>query len=91
MNIIYLRIGFSASVALVLRVDQGMDNLDELQLLNDTEVETLYKLVRRPGGNIVNPDAAGAGQPEFIHAQGSTISMCSVSNIKHAYFFHFSS
>ena len=70
MNDMYLCLGFSVSTALVLRVDQGMDNLDELELLSDTEIEALCKLVRRPGGHIMIPNAAGAGQPEFIPAQG---------------------
>ena len=86
MNDMYLHLGFSISATLVLRVDQGMENLDELELLSDIEVEALCKLVRRPGGHIVNPNAAGAGQPEFIPVQGSTISIHSVSNLKHACF-----
>ena len=68
MSAMYLRLGFSVSTALVLLVYQGMENLDELELLDDTEVEVLCKLVRRPGGHTVNPNAAGAGQPEFIPA-----------------------
>ena len=68
MNVMYLRLGFSVSAALMLHVDQGMENLDELELLDDTEVEVLCKLVRRPGGHTVNPNAARAGQPEFIPA-----------------------
>ena len=91
MNAMHLRLDFSASAALVLRVDQGMEKLDKLQLLNDTEVEALCKLVGRPGGHIVNPDAAGAGQPEFIPAQSSAMYMHSVSNLKHICFFHSSS
>ena len=86
MNSMYLRLGFSISAALMMRVDQGMENLDELELLSDIEVEALCKLVRRPGGHIMNLNAAGAGQPEFIPVQGSAISMHSFSNLKHACF-----
>ena len=35
----------------------------------------------------MNPNATGAGQPEFIPAQGSAISMRSISNLKHTCFF----
>ena len=87
MNAMYLRLGFSGLVVIVLRVDQGMENLDKLELIDDTEVEALCKLVRRQRGQISNPNVAGAGRPALISAQGNAISIHLVSNLKHTCFF----
>jgi hypothetical protein len=48
------RIGFSAAAATNLTDTQGMDNLDEFYLLDDTEITNLCKTVRRHGGLLAN-------------------------------------
>ena len=55
MHAIYLCLRFSAPAAIVSHVDQDMENIDELELLNNVEVEALYKLVRRSGGIFPTP------------------------------------
>jgi hypothetical protein len=59
------RIGFSAAAATNLTDTQGMDNLDEFYLLDDTEITNLCKTVRRPGGLLANnvPDPGHAITP----------------------------
>ena len=64
-----------------------MDEISELALLSDTECKSLCKLMRRPGGLIPNPNAAGAGQPPMINTPGHTVSMRAVTNLKPACFF----
>ena len=58
MRTMYARIGFTAAAAQVIVDEQGLDSLDEVKLLTDDEIESLCKVIRRPGGSI--PGAAGA-------------------------------
>ena len=56
----YGRIGFSAEAALVITDTQGIDNMEELEILTDGEIENICKVIRRPGGidpisNVANP------------------------------------
>ena len=73
--------------------DQGMDDLEELALLTDTEVENLCKVVRRPGGTIDNPnrnDEDGdpvAGQPATITNPGQTVALRAENNLKMACYY----
>ena len=82
MQAMYLRLGFSAAAGTLLTDAQGMDTLVELRILKDEEVDSLCKLLRRPGGMIVNPQAAAAGQPAEIPAVGQNVSMRAVTNLK---------
>jgi hypothetical protein len=50
----YQGLGFSNEAATRLSMDQGMHTLEELQLLKDDEVESLCKVIRRPGGVVMN-------------------------------------
>jgi len=50
--------------------DQGMDSLDELRELTDTEVESLMKIVHRPGGTVPNPEIAIAAVNGVAPAAG---------------------
>ena len=61
---------------------QGIDDLSEISLLVDEEVEDICKLVRRPGGNIVNPNVDAVGQPAEIPVPGQVVSMRAVTNFK---------
>jgi hypothetical protein len=50
MRTMFVRIGFTNVAAQVIVDEQGMDTLDEIQLLTDDEIENLCKVIRRPGG-----------------------------------------
>ncbi|KAI2513671.1 hypothetical protein MHU86_811 [Fragilaria crotonensis] len=54
------RIGFTEAAAQALVEEQGIDSLDEVRLMTDEEIESLCKVLRRPGGMV--PGAAGAAQ-----------------------------
>jgi ribosomal protein S13 len=46
------RIGFTEAAARALVEEQGIDNLEEVKLLIDDEIESLCRVIRRPGGNL---------------------------------------
>jgi ribosomal protein S13 len=50
MRTIFIRIGFTTAAAQAIAEDQGLDNLAEVKLLTDDEIESLCKVLRRPGG-----------------------------------------
>ena len=72
MTSMYTRIGFIASAAGLLVNDQGMDNIDELELISDTKVDAPVKVVKHPG------DITGAGGA----ALGTHVSMQACTNLK---------
>jgi len=59
------RLGFSQAAAQVIVDEQGLDSLAEIQLLTDDEVESLCRVIRRPGGTIpgLNPGDAPVNNP----------------------------
>ena len=68
------RLGFTGQEPVMLTVDQGIDHIDELKSLDADEIETLLKLLRRPGGTIVNTNANNPGKPANITALGISVS-----------------
>jgi len=50
MHAALCRLGFSAQAASDIIGEQGIDTLEELRVLDDKEVESLCKVVRKPGG-----------------------------------------
>jgi ribosomal protein S13 len=57
------RIGFTAAGAQAIVDEQDISSLAEVQLLTDDEIESLCKVLRRPGGMVNAPGAApGAAQ-----------------------------
>ena len=60
------RLGFSAKGAGFITDNQGLDTLDELKLLTNDEIESLFKVVWRPGGTIPNPNDGDPGQPAML-------------------------
>ena len=44
------RLGFSDKAAGFITNDQGLDTLDELKVITNDEIESLCKVVMRPGG-----------------------------------------
>jgi hypothetical protein len=83
MRTMLQRIGFSAAVSHVLVDKQGMDTLAEIQLLSDDEVESLCRVIRRPGGTIPgpNPDDAPVNNP------GTPVNLGAESHLKLLAFF----
>src|SRR5688500_7751768 len=75
-------LGFSPAAALAMIDEQDMDSLEEFELLNDKQVEQLCTVVRKPGGTILNPQAAVAGQPAHIQNPGCSINFKAESNLK---------
>ena len=77
LNDMYVRLGFTPPAAAQLTGGQGMDDLTELSLLSNTEVESLCKLVRNPGGT-----TAGVGRAPPQPNRGLAISMKAITNLK---------
>jgi len=44
------RLGFTTQAATAIMADQGINSLEELRILDDKEVESLCKVIRKPGG-----------------------------------------
>ena len=76
------RLGFLDQGLEILTVDQGVDRISELKDLGDDEVETLLKLLCRPGGTVPNPNAANPGQASHIAAPGISVSMRAATHLK---------
>ena len=81
------RLGFSAASCTFITDSQGLDSLDELKLLTDSEIESLCKVVRRPGGTMANPAAGAAGQPALIPNPGLPVQLRAELNLKLACYF----
>ena len=56
-------LGLFAKVAGFVTDDQGLDTLDALKVLTKDEIESLCKVVWRPGGTVPNPNSGDPGQP----------------------------
>ena len=72
------RIGFFAEASLVITDAQGIDCMEELQILTDGEIENLCKVIRRSGG--INPITNVANL-------GLNVSLRAKNNLKLAKFF----
>ena len=77
------RLGFSDEAATSIQVDQGLSTLDEFELLSDSDVSDLCKVVRRPGGTVAAVGAPG-GQ---VANPGISVSMRAETNLKLACYF----
>ena len=75
----YVRLGFTNNAAHAITDDQQIDTITELGLLQDADIETLCKVVRRPGGTIPNPVA---DEPQLVPDPGVPISMRAEGNLK---------
>jgi len=62
--------------------DQDMNSFDEFKLTTNKEVESLCKVVRRPGGMIANPMAGDPNQPQVIPNPGLPVSQRVDNNLK---------
>ena len=76
---VYVRLGFTNAAAHAITDDQQIDTVTELGLLTDDDVETLCKVIRRPGGTIPNPVA---DEPQLVPDPGIPVSMRAENNLK---------
>jgi len=55
MRQVMVRMGFTneGAAAVVNPEGQGVDSIENLRLMTDTDVESLCAVIRRPGGTIV--------------------------------------
>ena len=53
------RLGFTGAAQIFITDAQGLNTLEEFCILTGSEVESLIKVIRRPGGTIADP-APGA-------------------------------
>ena len=58
MRAMFERMGFTNAAASLLTDDQGIDTLIEVRNMEDANIENLFKVLRRPGGQNTsgNPD-----------------------------------
>ena len=75
----YVRLGFTNLAAHAITDDQQIDTIAELSLLQDDDIETLCKVVRRPGGTIPNPVG---DEPQLVPDPGVPISLRAETNLK---------
>jgi hypothetical protein len=77
-----VRIGFTVEAAQALVEEQGMDSLDEIKLLTDDEIESLCKVIRRPGGMIPAPPGGPAGGAANIPSPGVSVNLRAEGHLK---------
>ena len=78
MRQVYQRCGFTADAANAVEDAQSIDSVDELRLINDSEIENLCKVIRRPGGVIANPVNVG----QMIPNPGVHVALRAENNLK---------
>lgn len=76
------RLGFTNPAAQAICDDQGITDLDEIRILDDSDVENLCKVVRRPGGTVPGADAQAPAVPN----PGISVSLRAENNLKLAAF-----
>ena len=54
MHQMFERLGFMTAAANAIIQDQGIDSLEEVQLLESSNVETPCKTIRHPSGTILS-------------------------------------
>ena len=75
------RLGFTGVAQTFITDAQGLDTLEEFRILTDSEVESLVKVIRRPGGTIADP-APGAAPDTRIPNPGIAVSLRAGNNLK---------
>ena len=86
MRVAMVRIGFSEQAAQALVEEQGIATLDEIRLLSDNEIESLCKVIRRPGGRLPPAAGAAAGAAQ-IPNPGVQVNLRAAMNLKLLYFY----
>ena len=80
MRAAYVRLGFTQEAALLITDDQGLIELEEIRLMTDPEVVNLCKVLRRPGGTMMVPNAAGVNVQ--VPNPGNKVSLLAENNLK---------
>ena len=68
-----MRLELLAKAAGFITDDQGLETLDEMKVLTNDEIESLCKLVRRPGGTVRNPNYGDPGKPATLSNPGEQV------------------
>ena len=74
-------LGFTGAAQIFITDAQGLNTLEEFRILTDSKVESLVKVIRRPGGTIADP-APGAAPDIHILNPGVTVSLRAEYNLK---------
>ena len=74
------RLGFTGAAQTFTTNAQGLDTLEEFRILTDSEVESLVKVIRRPGGTIAGA-APGAAPDPRIPNPGIAVSLRAENNL----------
>ena len=82
MRAAMVRIGLTEMAAQALVDKQGMDSLEEIKLLRDDEIESLCKVIRRPGGMIPAPPGGAAGGAANIPNPGVPVNQRAEGHLK---------
>ena len=61
--------------------------MDELKLLTNDEIESFFKVVRRPGGIVPNPNSGDPGQPATLSNPGEKVPLLAELNLKLACYY----
>jgi hypothetical protein len=69
--------------------DQGLDAFDALSTLEEEDIKRICDTIRKPGGIIINPNAAIAGQPPTIPNPGVAIGQVHEKRLKMLRYFVF--
>jgi ribosomal protein L29 len=85
MRAAYVRLGFTQEAALLITDDQGIIELEEIRLMTDPEVVNLCKVLRRPGGTMMVPNAAGVNVQ--VPNPGNKVSLLAENNLKMACYY----
>jgi len=79
MQTLFVCTGCTNVAALVIVEEQGMDVLEEIQLLlTDDEIEILCKVIRQPGGVIPGPNPKNPP----VNNPGTPINLCAQKHLK---------
>ena len=74
-------LGYTGAAQIFITDAQALNTLEEFCILTDSEVESLVKVIRRPGGTIADP-APGAAPDIRIPNPGVTVSLRAEFNLK---------
>lgn len=87
MRGLFVRLGLSQPAAHFVVHDQSINQLSILQRLSDDEIDSLCRICRKPGGQIINPNAGNPGETDVITNPGISVAALHTENIKLAAFY----
>ena len=87
MRGLFVRLGLSQPAAHFVVHDQSINQLSILQRLSDDEIDSLCRICRKPGGQIINPNAGEDGATDVITNPGISVAALHTENIKLAAFY----